>query len=104
MSRQPLLILVTSFILGIFLQDYFVFEQKQIISVLITILVVSSLFFFRNKILFKIKNSLLILFSCGLGLVFHFYNQPDSESFNFKNNEDVVFKISKKFMNIRFQS
>ena len=94
--RQPLLILVISFILGIFFQDDFSFEQCSVTIILVISILISGLFFIKNQILFKIRNILLLILFFGLGISFHFYNQIHYEKFNIKTNETIVFKVSKK--------
>ncbi|MGO4707610.1 ComEC/Rec2 family competence protein [Chryseobacterium sp. 2TAF14] len=90
------MILVTSFILGIFFQDIFSFEQNFIFFIILFSILISGLFFLKNRILFKIRNVLLIILFFGLGISFHFYNNLNEEKFNLKTNETIVFKISKK--------
>lgn len=96
LNRQPLLILVISFILGIFFQDDFSFEQISVTIILVISILISGLFFIKNQILFKIRNILLVILFFGLGISFHFYNQIHYEKFNIKTNETIVFKVSKK--------
>ncbi|MGD1319475.1 ComEC/Rec2 family competence protein [Chryseobacterium sp. 2R14A] len=95
LNRQPLLILVISFILGIFFQDDFSFEQCSVTIILVISILISGLFFIKNQILFKIRNILLVILFFGLGISFHFY-QIHYEKFNIKTNETIVFKVSKK--------
>ncbi|WP_317173441.1 ComEC/Rec2 family competence protein [Chryseobacterium caseinilyticum] len=96
LNRQPLLILVISFILGIFFQDHFSFGQKPVFGILLSLLIISGLLFFKNNVLFKIRNFFLPILFFGLGISFHFYNNSKSENLNLKTNETVVFKVSKK--------
>lgn len=96
LNRQPFLILVISFILGIFFQDKFSFEQNSIVLILLFSILISGLFFLNNQFLFKIRNVLLLVLFFGLGVSFHFYNHLNEEKFNLKTNETLVFKISKK--------
>lgn len=96
LNRQPLLILVISFVLGIFFQDDFSFEQISVTIILVISILISGLFFIKNQILFKIRNILLVVLFFGLGISFHFYNQIHYEKFNLKTNETIVFKVSKK--------
>jgi len=96
LNRQPLLILVISFILGIFFQDKISFEQSSVTIILVISILISGLFFIKNQILFKIRNILLVILFFGLGISFHFYNQINYEKFNLKTNETIVFKVSKK--------
>ncbi|MFL9834939.1 ComEC/Rec2 family competence protein [Chryseobacterium terrae] len=96
LNRQPLLILVTSFILGIFFQDQFSFGQNSIFFILLFSILISGLFFLKNLFLFKTRNTFLVLLFFGLGISFHFYNSWNQEKSDLKTNEMIVFKISKK--------
>lgn len=96
LDRQPLLILVISFILGIFFQDKFSFEQNSILIILLFSFLFFGLLFLRNQILFKLRNVFLVSLFFGLGISFHFYNQLNDGKFNLKTNETIVFKVSKK--------
>lgn len=45
-----------------------------------------------------------MIFFCGLGILFHFYSNSDTQKSNLKTNETVVFKISKKLnSNLKFK-
>ncbi len=45
-----------------------------------------------------------MIFFCGLGISFHFYNNSDIRKINLKTSETVVFKISKKLnSNLKFK-
>ncbi|MFY1048275.1 ComEC/Rec2 family competence protein [Chryseobacterium sp. GP-SGM7] len=96
LDRQPLLILVISFILGIFFQDQFSFELYSIYLILLFSLLVFGLLFQKKRILFKLRNVFLVSLFFGLGISFHFYNQLSKEKFNLKTNETIIFKVSKK--------
>lgn len=104
LNKQPLLIVVLCFILGIFFQDKFFLKQNSIILILLFSAIIFGLFFLKSKILFKIRNFLLWIFFCGLGISFHFYNNSNAKKINLKTNETVVFKISKKLnSNLKFK-
>ncbi|WP_262149317.1 ComEC/Rec2 family competence protein [Chryseobacterium foetidum] len=96
LNRQPLLILVLSFILGIFFQDYFSFEQNSVYLILIFSLITSALFFLKNHFVFKSRNVFLTTLFFGIGISFHFYNSLHAGNLNLKTNETIVFKVSKK--------
>jgi len=96
LNRQPILILVISFILGIFFQDKFSFEQNSIFLIVLFSILIFGLFFLKNQFLFKIRNILLMILFFGLGISFHFYNNLNKEKFDLKTNETIVFKVSKK--------
>ncbi|WP_279196530.1 ComEC/Rec2 family competence protein [Chryseobacterium indoltheticum] len=104
LNKQPLLIVVLCFILGIFFQDKFFLKQNSIILILFFSAIIFGLFFLKSQILFKIRNFLLMIFFCGLGISFHFYNNSNPKKINLKTNETVVFKISKKLnSNLKFK-
>lgn len=96
LSRQPLLILVLSFILGIFFQDYFSLDQNSVYLILFFVFLLFGLIFLKNLFLFKLRNAFLISLFFGLGISFHFYNNLNNENLNLKTNETLVFKVSKK--------
>ncbi|HEX7870442.1 MAG TPA: DUF4131 domain-containing protein, partial [Chryseobacterium sp.] len=96
LDRQPLLILVISFILGIFFQDKFSFEQNSILIILLFSFLFFGLLFLKNQILFKFRNVFLVSLFFVLGISFHFYNQMNDGKFNLRTNETIVFKVSKK--------
>jgi len=104
LNKQPLLIVVLCFILGIFFQDKFFLKQNSIILILLFSAIIFGLFFLKSQVLFKIRNFLLMIFFFGLGISFHFYNNSDIRKINLKTNETVVFKISKKLnSNLKFK-
>jgi len=104
LNKQPLLIVVLCFILGIFFQDKFFLKQNSIILILFFSAIIFGLFFLKSQILFTIRNFLLMVFFFGLGISFHFYNNSDTQKSNLKTNETVVFKISKKLnSNLKFK-
>ena len=96
LNRQPLLILVIAFILGIFIQEKCCFEQNLIVIFSLFSTLIFGFFFLKNRIIFKIRDVLLAVFFCFLGIVFHYFNSLQQSDFNFDTNEKVVFKISKK--------
>ncbi|REC43962.1 ComEC/Rec2 family competence protein [Chryseobacterium sp. 5_R23647] len=96
LNKQPLLIVVLCFILGIFFQDKFFLEQNSIILILLFSFIIFGLFFLKNQILFKIRNFLLMIFFFGLGISFHFYNNLNPQKIDVKTNETIIFKVSKK--------
>ncbi|QQQ27568.1 ComEC/Rec2 family competence protein [Chryseobacterium indoltheticum] len=104
LNKQPLLIVVLCFILGIFFQDKFFLKKNSIILILLFSAIIFRLFFLKSQILFKIRNFLLMVFFFGLGILFHFYSNSNTQKSNLKTNETVVFKISKKLnSNLKFK-
>ena len=94
MRKQPLLILVLCFIIGIIFQDYFPLNFYGIMGVLgisFLILVISFQLNFE-----KYKFLPILCFYVSLGMFFHFFNTPKEPQINILNSEELVFKISKK--------
>ncbi len=94
MRKQPLLILVLCFIIGIIFQDYFPLHFYGIMGVLgisFLILVISFQLNFE-----KYKFLPILCFYVSLGMFFHFFNTPKEPQINILNSEELVFKISKK--------
>lgn len=96
LNRQPLLILVCCFILGILFQDYFSFKQNFIFSVAIICTFIAISTFFKSFFISKFNSILLGLFFFGFGICLHYLNFPKSSQISFQPNENIVFKISKK--------
>lgn len=96
MNKQPLLILVICFILGIFSQDELALEKKEIYRVSAACLIILLLFFFHSYFLHKVKAVLLGLLFFGAGVILHFFNTFFISKQEIHHNETVVFKISKK--------
>lgn len=96
MSRQPLLILVCCFILGILFQDYFSFKQNFIFAVAIGCILITISTFFKSFFLTKIYSILLAVLFFGVGVCLHYFNLPQGSSVSIKPNETAIFKISKK--------
>lgn len=96
LSKQPLLILVLSFILGIFFQDYFSLGQNSVYLILFLVFLLFGLIFLKNLFLFKLRNAFLVSLFFGLGISFHFYNNLNNRNLNLKTNETIVFKVLKK--------
>lgn len=96
MNRQPLLILVCCFILGILFQDYFSFKQDLILTIAIFCFFFAISTFVKSFLISKFNSILLGLFFFGLGICLHYLNFPNASQVSFKSNENIVFKISKK--------
>ncbi|MBW3523026.1 ComEC/Rec2 family competence protein [Chryseobacterium sp. NKUCC03_KSP] len=96
LNKQPLLIVVLCFILGIFFQDKLTLEQNSIILILLFSVIIFGAFFLKSQILFKVRSFLLMIFFFGLGIIFHFYNNSTTQKVDVKTNETIIFKVSKK--------
>lgn len=91
-----MLLLCVCFILGIFLQDYFLLNQKLIYILLI--ISFSSLFlvFVKSFSVRYFRYFSLLAFFFSLGIFAHFLNSQKPELPNLKGKENIVFKINKK--------
>ncbi|WP_228413733.1 ComEC/Rec2 family competence protein [Chryseobacterium sp. CH21] len=97
MKKQPLLILVIFFILGIIFQDKIVLAGVAFYSVIAMCLVILIAICFHSYFLQKIKVTLLTLLFFGTGVVLHYYNTSVDNVYLFSNKkETVVFKIYQK--------
>ncbi|MBW8524809.1 ComEC family competence protein [Chryseobacterium chendengshani] len=96
MNRQPLLILVCCFILGILIQDYFSFERDFVFIIALVCLLIAISLFFKSFLISKLNSILIGLLFFGLGISMHFLNFPKTSQISFTTNENITFKISKK--------
>lgn len=96
MNKQPLLILVSCFILGILFQDYFSFGRNFIFSAVFICLLIFVSTFLKSFVISKLKPLLISVFFFGIGICIHYFNQPNQSDFSIKPNEIIVFKLSKK--------
>lgn len=96
LNRQPLLILVIAFILGIFLQDLFPVTGYVIAGIIFLSLIFLLTTFYHSYFVSKVKPLLLAISFFGIGICFH-YSKQFNEKSEFSQKEDfIVFKISKK--------
>ncbi|WP_346983265.1 hypothetical protein [Chryseobacterium sp. POE27] len=95
LNRQPLLILVICFILGIFFQDQFSLDENYIYLIVVFCLIILISTFFRNYFLYRITPYLLGIMFFGMGVVLHFFNSSQ-HYIQVSGNKTIVFKISKK--------
>ena len=97
LNKEPLLILVLYFILGIFFQDTFLLGKEWIYGVIIINVGILISLFFNTYFLHKIKVILLGILFFGIGVVLHFCNSlPQKMAIAVNKNETIVFKISQK--------
>ncbi|HBV16475.1 ComEC/Rec2 family competence protein [Chryseobacterium carnipullorum] len=96
MSRQPILILATCFILGIFFQDQLKMNKNFVYPVSACCLLFFLLTFFHSYFLHKMKTVLLGLLFFGAGIILHFFNTYSSRDHSVPKKGVIVFKISKK--------
>ncbi|WP_144281750.1 ComEC/Rec2 family competence protein [Chryseobacterium echinoideorum] len=96
MNKQPFLIAVFCFILGIFFQDYLFLRDKYIFFIVFIAVALAGLFFINHSTLFKIRTFIFTVFFFLAGIVLHSFNIHYSQSYQLETNELIVFKISKK--------
>lgn len=96
MKKQPLLILCTFFILGIFLQDYFLLNEKLIHLFLgISFLLLFS-FLVKNYFVYRFRYFFLMLLFFSLGLFAHSLSLQKSKLPELHGKEFIYFKINQK--------
>lgn len=96
MKKQPLLILLVCFIIGIFLYDHFVFDKIAIYFLLIFSFLLLLFSFIRINIFTQLKNISLGIFFFSIGTFSHFLNSQKSNIPDFEGKQKVVFQINKK--------
>lgn len=96
MQKQPLLILLLCFILGILFQEYLVMSPMAVYS----FVVISAVSFFslliRNRFFQLIKYYLLGFFFFTIGVFVHFQNAQQPKLPSLKEKETIVFQLNKK--------
>lgn len=96
MNKQPLLILVICFILGIFFQDKYVLSSSRVIFVTFFSLILLLSVFINTYFFNRVKPFFIGLAFFGFGIILHSENQFSSNNKQSFGNETLVFKISKK--------
>ncbi|REC62610.1 ComEC family competence protein [Chryseobacterium pennae] len=97
MNREPLLILILCFILGIFFQDKFLLGKVWMYGIAAINFGILLSLFFNTYVLYKIRVALLGVLFFGIGILLHFctvFSQNTDITVN--NKEVIVFKISQK--------
>lgn len=95
MKKQPLLILVSFFILGIFFQDIFSLDETYIFTIIGTILLIVVSTFFKNYFLQRLRSYMLSVMFFGVGIVLHFFNTYENP-ISVTGNHAIIFEISGK--------
>ncbi|MCQ4142405.1 ComEC/Rec2 family competence protein [Chryseobacterium sp. EO14] len=96
LNKQPILILAISFILGIFVQDFFSLDENFVYIIIIICAFILAITFLKNYYLHKAKPYLLGFMFFGVGIILHFFNSFASGNVSVSKNETIVFKIAKK--------
>ena len=96
MKKQPLLILLICFVLGIVLREYLVFSKLTVFALVIF----SGAFLFtiliRTSFFQRIKYYLLGFFFFSIGMFAHTEHSERPEIPSLKSKENIVFQLSKK--------
>ena len=97
LKKQPLLILVVFFILGIVFQDKMVLAGAAFYLVIGVCFAVLTAICFHSYFLHKTKVVLLALLFFGTGIILHHYNTSAEDVYSSSSKkETVTFKISQK--------
>ena len=96
MNKQPLLILLLSFIAGILLQEFLVLDRLFVCLILIFSGVSLISIFIKTVFFQKIKYYLLGFFFFSIGLFVHFQNSEQPKLPILKEKETIVFQLNKK--------
>lgn len=96
MQKQPLLILCICFILGIFLQDYFLLQRITILILLILSFLSLSLYFIKSFYVHRIRHVSLFVLFFSLGVFAHDLHSKKPDLPILENKENIVFKINRK--------
>lgn len=96
MNKQPLLILLLSFIAGILLQEFLVLDRLFVCLILIFSGVSLISIFIKTVFFQKIKYNLLGFFFFSIGLFVHFQNSEQPKLPILKEKETIVFQLNKK--------
>jgi len=96
MNKQPLLILLLSFIAGILLQEFLVLDRLFVCLILIFSGVSLISIFIKTVFFQKIKYYLLGFFFFSIGLFVHFQNSEQPKTPTLKEKETIIFQLDKK--------
>jgi len=96
MNKQPLLILLLSFIAGILLQEFLVLDRLFVRLILIFSGVSLISIFIKTVFFQKIKYYLLGFFFFSIGLFVHFQNSEQPKTPTLKEKETIIFQLDKK--------
>lgn len=96
MNKQPLLLMLLCYVLGIFFYDLIPTSIHQTVFLMSFALVFTMLSFFKVKILKELKNYSLGFLFFSVGVFSHYWHSKKSEIPNFQGKQTVVFQINKK--------
>ena len=96
MNKQPLLLMLLCYVLGIFFCDLIPTSIHQTVFLMSFALVFTMLSFFKVKILKELKNYSLGFLFFSVGVFSHYWHSKKSEIPNFQGKQTLVFQINKK--------
>lgn len=96
MQKQPLLLMLACFIVGIFLCDFFSFSFQISCGVLILSAIPILIVLLKVNFFKKFKNIFLAFFFFSVGVFSHFLNSQKPNLPNFEGKKTIVFKLNKK--------
>lgn len=96
MNRQPFLILVTCFILGILFQDRLTLSGTLVYSIAGACILVFGVQFFTLYVFHKLRPYILGVLFFGAGITAHFIHTLSEDDFHLNAHSNVVFRITKK--------
>lgn len=96
MHKQPLLIMLVCFILGILFFENFFMPKIWVYSLLIFSFLVLFLAFIKNYWFQKLKFYFLGIFFFSIGVFLHFLNSQNTVFPDFKEKQNIVFQLNKK--------
>jgi competence protein ComEC len=96
MKKQPLLILLLCFILGILFQEFLIPNKSTVFLTLFFSGISLISIFFRSAFFQKIKYYLLGFFFFSIGIFVHFQNYQKPELPALKEKETIIFQLDKK--------
>jgi len=96
LNRQPFLILVTCFILGILFQDRFTLSGAVVYSIAGVCILAFTAQFFTLYVLHKLRPYVLGMLFFGAGITAHFIHTFSEDDFRLNAHSNVVFRITKK--------
>lgn len=96
MNKQPLLLMLLCYVLGIFFCDLMPISIHQTVFLMSFALVFTMLSFFKVKILKELKNYSLGFLFFSVGVFSHYWHSKKSEIPNFQGKQTVIFQINKK--------
>ena len=96
MQKQPLLILVIIFILGICFQEFFDLSSKVAVAFFVFAALSLLLLLTKNLLLLRFKNALYGIFALSFGIFLHQKNNKTISVPEFQGKQEIIFKLSKK--------